>query len=165
MWFSHVFFLLCSRHDAPQVASMKRLLEEKNATLDRMKLKLEQARAESRGAAEADRNEAARLTDRHVPRVRTKHQKTEANDRIRFRLFCFVLLCSFFTSLFCSVTFLYRFCFVTVREWRIMRFDWMKWAISFFVLRDLLFIHASWTHVSTTDLYLHILASRCRRYT
>ncbi|CAN0457526.1 unnamed protein product, partial [Ectocarpus sp. 12 AP-2014] len=46
------------------VASMKRLLEEKNAALERMKRKLDEARAAGRGAANADRSEAARLTDR-----------------------------------------------------------------------------------------------------
>lgn len=45
---------------------MKRLLEEKNAALERMKRKLEEARATGRGAATADRTEAARLTDRQV---------------------------------------------------------------------------------------------------
>eukprot|EP00903_Cladosiphon_okamuranus_P020140 g18493.t1 len=46
------------------VASMKRLLEEKNAAMERMKRKLDEARAAGRGAATADRTEAARLTDR-----------------------------------------------------------------------------------------------------
>lgn len=49
---------------ALQVASMKRLLEEKNAAMERMKRKLDEARAAGRGAATADRSEAARLTDR-----------------------------------------------------------------------------------------------------
>ena len=49
---------------ALQVASMKRLLEEKNAAMERMKRKLDEARAVGRGAATADRSEAARLTDR-----------------------------------------------------------------------------------------------------
>lgn len=43
---------------------MKRLLEEKNSALERMKRKLDEARAAGRGAANADRSEAARLTDR-----------------------------------------------------------------------------------------------------
>lgn len=43
---------------------MKRLLEEKNAAMERMKRKLDEARAVGRGAATADRSEAARLTDR-----------------------------------------------------------------------------------------------------
>lgn len=43
---------------------MKRLLEEKNAAMERMKRKLDEARAAGRGAATADRSEAARLTDR-----------------------------------------------------------------------------------------------------
>lgn len=43
---------------------MKCMLQEKNAALERMKVKLEHARAESRMAAAADRSEAARLTDR-----------------------------------------------------------------------------------------------------
>lgn len=43
---------------------MKRLLAEKNAALERMERKLEEARAAERGTARADRTEAARLTDR-----------------------------------------------------------------------------------------------------
>lgn len=45
---------------------MKRLLEEKTAAMDRMKHKLDEARAAGRGRAVADRSEAARLTDRLV---------------------------------------------------------------------------------------------------
>ena len=45
---------------------MKRLLDEKNASMDRMKRKLEEARAAGRGAGAADRNQAARLTDRRA---------------------------------------------------------------------------------------------------
>lgn len=59
--------LLCRfrlAHDFLKVASMKRLLDEKNAAMERMKRKLDEARAAGRGAATADRSEAARLTDR-----------------------------------------------------------------------------------------------------
>ena len=49
-----------------KVASMKRLLDEKNASMDRMKRKLEEARAAGRGGGAADRNNAARLTDRQA---------------------------------------------------------------------------------------------------
>lgn len=45
---------------------MKRLLDEKNASMDRMKRKLEEARAAGRGGGAADRNHAARLTDRQA---------------------------------------------------------------------------------------------------
>ena len=43
---------------------MKRLLDEKNASMDRMKRKLEEARAAGRGGVAAERDQAARLTDR-----------------------------------------------------------------------------------------------------
>lgn len=106
------FFSLCSCHHAPQVASMKRLLEEKNAALDRMKLKLEHARAESRGAAEADRSEAARLTDRHVLRVQTKQHETEVNDSVCSAVFCFSLLRCVVLGrvVFCSPSILFFHC-------------------------------------------------------
>lgn len=57
---------------------MKRLLEEKNAAMERMKRKLDEARAAGRGAATADRSEAARLTDRQGGGInRCAHQRSK----------------------------------------------------------------------------------------
>lgn len=54
---------------------MKRLLEDKNAAIERLKRKLEEARAAGRGAALADRTEASRLTDRQARARNLNHEK------------------------------------------------------------------------------------------
>lgn len=75
---------------------MKRMLDEKNAALERMKRKLDEARDAGRGATVADRSEAARLTDR---------LKVEAAGRLTVNLTLVVKLVFPFTArLVCGAT-------------------------------------------------------------